>query len=113
MVMGIGIEDTDRRGGGRGVREIYNLIPRTIVLPPFPAHHIFATLHDRFRLVDRVGQEAELAGDERAVFGVAGVGGDVDDIEGLVEEGEEGGELGEGEGGGDAEGVGGQGAGRG
>lgn len=94
-------------------RRIYQLIPRAIILPPFPSHYVLPSLHDRFRLIDRVGQEAELAGDEGAIFGVAGVGGDVDDVEGLVEEGEESGELGEGEWGGYSEGVGGEGAGRG
>lgn len=38
---------------------------------------------------------------------VAGPGADVDDVEGVVEEGEEGGELREGDGGGEMEGVGG------
>ena len=38
---------------------------------------------------DGVGEKLELGGYEGSIVGVTGPGGDVDDVEGLVEEGEE------------------------
>lgn len=52
-----------------------------------------------------------MTGDEGAAVRVAGPGAYVDDVEGVVEKGEEGGELGEGEGSLEVEGICGEGAG--
>ena len=82
----------------------YLLINR--VLPPGMFHRILPALKRLPSLADVVMQEPELARDEGRGAGVAGPGGDVDDVEGLDDEIADGEEVGEDEGIGDVEGVG-------
>lgn len=70
----------------------------TIIFPPPAPHYVLASLQHLARFIDGIGQQAQLARDERCVVRVAGPGADVDNVEGLIEEGEQGGELGEREG---------------
>ena len=65
--------------------------------PPF-AHYVVASFQRLSRFLDEVEEEAELAGDEVGVVGVAGPGADVDDVEGLVQQVADQGQLGEDEG---------------
>lgn len=50
--------------------------------------------HGAPRLANRLGKQFQLSGDEGRVVRVTGPGADVDDVESVVEEGGEGGELG-------------------
>lgn len=63
------------------------------LFPPLSPRPFLTSPHRAPRFLDRLGQKLQLARDEGTVVRVSGPGADVDDVEGMVEEGEEGGEL--------------------
>lgn len=102
------MERWKERVGGRGWENVWFVLRQSVehlgsrsctyiftkdLFPPLPRHPLLSSTHRPLRLPDGLRQKLQLARDEGAIVRVSGPGADVDDVEGVVEEGEEGSEL--------------------